>query len=182
MPYQGAFSISNSFTLVLGNGYRMLLANIRSRKGTRYLLTCALLCRYFFIVSKGFRRSTVRYLSADRAGKPYFDWQCIPFLQIFACTPVYVVGEATGELARRELACSPVGEQAGSARDLAQFIIEHHRDPASRPLLFPSANLAKVFYTWLFQEIFFKKIAIEHVYRGRFCLMFLTSVPDHKWT
>jgi hypothetical protein len=50
------------------------------------------------------------------------------FLQIFACTPVYVVGEATGELARRELACSPVGGQAGSARDLAQFIIEHHRD------------------------------------------------------
>ncbi len=51
-----------------------------------------------------------------------------PFLQIFASTPVYVVGEATGELARCELACSPVGGQAGSARDLVQFIIEHHRD------------------------------------------------------
>ncbi len=67
---------------------------------------------------------------------------------------MYVVGEATGELARRELTCSPVGGQAGSARDLAQFIIEHHRDSASRPLLFPSANLAKVFLLFTFPAKF----------------------------
>ena len=58
--------------------------------------------------------------------------------------PVYVVGEATGELARRELACpQPVGGQAGCAQALAAYIIQHHAD-RSRPLLFPCGDQARV--------------------------------------
>jgi hypothetical protein len=64
--------------------------------------------------------------------------------QILACVPVYVVGESTGELARRELASSStLGEDTGCATALAQFIIQHHTDRC-RPLLFPCADQAKV--------------------------------------